>query len=82
MKSPMVQTATYIKTSEKSGYTDLRVLQSGAGWYVGTLYWNPDHGGFWEPGSRDTGYFDTKEEATAYLQALESGEELPVRMRP
>ena len=58
-----------IPENEKEGYTDLQVLQSGAGWYIGTLYNNPL--GFVEHGSRDSGYFATKEEAAAALKFIE-----------
>lgn len=69
MKSPMVQNADYI--SEKTGYSDLQVLQSGAGFYIGTTYTDPTDG-FTEPGSRDSDYFATREEAEKYLKAVES----------
>ena len=48
------------------GYTDLMVLQSAAGWYIGTLYQEDD--GYYSPGSRDSIYFKTKEEAEKVLQ--------------
>jgi hypothetical protein len=76
MKSPMVQNASYIP--DKSGYTDLRVLRSAAGWYVGTLYENRNEKGellFLEPGSRDSDYFATEEAATAFLKAVENTDE-------
>lgn len=74
MKSPMVTNASYIK--DKSGYTDLRVLRSGAGFYIGTLFEERDATGrvvFCEPGSRDSDYFATEEGAKAYLKILEAG---------
>ncbi len=77
MKSPMVESAEYLKDSER--YSDLQVLQSAAGFYVGTVYENPD--GFSEPGSRDSGYFATKEQAEAYLTAV-TEDEAPTRMSP
>lgn len=50
----------------ESRYSDLRVLRSGAGWYVGTTYNNPD--GFIEPGSRESEeYYPTEEAAQAAL---------------
>lgn len=64
MKSPMVQNQAYILN--KSGYSDLQVLLSPAGYYIGTMYNNYDDNGkflFEEPGSRDSDYFETKEEA-------------------
>jgi len=63
MISPMVCSEPAI--TEKGTYSELQVLHSAAGYYVGTLYTNED--GFPEPGSRDSGYFQTREKATAYL---------------
>jgi len=57
MKSPLVTDADYI--DDKDRYTKLQVLKSAAGWYIGTLYNNPD--GYQEPGSRDSEYFPTEE---------------------
>jgi len=71
MKSPMVENAAYIP--DKSGYTDLQVCQSAAGYYVGTMYRNIDDDGnlqFEEPGSRDSGYYATEEEAQKYLDMV------------
>ena len=65
MKSPLVENASYIK--DKSGYTDLQVLKSAAGWYIGTMFWNEEFGGFWEPGSRDSGYYSLEVQAWAAL---------------
>jgi len=82
MKSPMVTHASWLP--EKEGYSDLQVLKSGAGWYVGTIYTGPD--GFLEPGSRDTDYFATEAEAAEYLKQLEAmGEDMAAvvcRMTP
>lgn len=76
MKSQMVQRANYISEDEKSGYSDLQVLRSNAGWYIGTIYTDKD--GFQEPGSRDSEYFPTKEAAE---KALNTGEFTP-RLNP
>lgn len=65
MKSPMVQNATYISEEEKSEYSELQVLQSAAGYYIGTLHNDPE--GFQEPGSRDSGYYATRELAQQAL---------------
>jgi hypothetical protein len=54
--------------SAAQNYSDLRVLRSAAGWYVGTIYC-PDSKTE-EPGSRDTGYFASKEEADYAFQTL------------
>jgi hypothetical protein len=77
MKSPMVTAAPYIGAAEVDGYSDLQVLRSGAGWYVGTTYVNRDENGqvtFIEPGSRDSDYFATEAEAAEFLLRLEHGD--------
>lgn len=68
MKSPMVTNLPGIPNKDR--YTDLQVLRSPAGYYVGTLHIDPEYGA--EPGSRDSGYFATKEEAAAFLRTVES----------
>jgi hypothetical protein len=70
MKSPIVTDCSYV--TEKDSYTDLQVLQSGAGYYVGTMYHDKE-GNYDEPGSRDSRYFKTKEEAATWLSDLEAG---------
>lgn len=67
MKSPMVKNAGYIK--EKTGYSELQVLRSGAGYYIGTIYTDPETG-FREPGSRDSDYFSKRESAEKFLEEL------------
>ena len=69
MKSPMVTNASYIP--EKKGYSELKVLRSGAGYYIGTMYVDPVDG-FEEPGSRDSDYFASKEAAEDYLRTIEA----------
>ncbi len=57
----------------RGGYSDLQVLQSAAGFYIGTRYEEFDAKGelVWiEPGSRDTGYYATEDAAAADLAAL------------
>lgn len=68
MKSPQIEFANYIDKDEKELYSDLQVLRSNAGFYIGTIYNNPE--GYQEPGSRDSGYYPTREEAQ---KALDSG---------
>lgn len=72
MKSPMISIADYIAVEDKDRYSDMQVLKSGAGYYVGTIYSNPD--GYQEPGSRDSGYFATEGAAAAHLKAIEEGD--------
>ena len=78
MKSPQVQSAAYISSDEKRRYSDLLVRESRAGFYVGTTY-NGDHGP--EPGSRDSSYFPTREDAEAALRLIVSGK-LKTRLEP
>lgn len=78
MKSPMVQNADYI--SDKGRYSELKVMRSPAGWYLGTTYNHPD--GFEEPGSRDSGYFRTEEAAKAELQIAQGGDHSQLRDQP
>ena len=49
---------TKMYPSSDGEYSDLQVLQSPAGWYVGIMFHNND--GFDEPGSRESQYFDTE----------------------
>jgi hypothetical protein len=82
MKSPMITVADYIKPEDKGSYTELQVLKSAAGYYVGTLYNDPE--GWQEPGSRDSDYFATREAAQAWLDSLKadkSGGEIPDGLR-
>jgi hypothetical protein len=79
MKSPMVTSADYIEEVDKGSYSELKVMRSTAGWYVGTEYNDP--AGFTEPGSRDSGYFATEREADLELTMMQAGLAQP-RMTP
>ncbi len=80
MKSPMITQAEYISTEEKKKYSELQVLKSGAGYYIGTTF---DAGGYLDAGSRDTHYFLDEEEAQKELDLLENGKsDLVLRMEP
>jgi hypothetical protein len=72
MKSVIVQNVA--PADDLSGYTDLQVLRSAAGWYIGTMYRNvnPDGSTWDEPGSRDSDYFRTREEAERFLKTVEA----------
>jgi hypothetical protein len=72
MKSVIV--ANVVPAAEQSGYTELQVLRSNAGYYVGTMYRNVEaDGSTWEePGSRDSGYFRSREEAQRFLDTVEA----------
>ncbi len=87
MKSPIVQNADYMTEEVKAGYSELQVLDiSPAGFYVGTLYSAWDgvlKAHITEPGTRDSGYFSTREEAQAYLDSItESGDTSSLREHP
>ncbi|SDR37162.1 hypothetical protein SAMN05443245_5191 [Paraburkholderia fungorum] len=66
MKSPMVTNLDCVP--DKDSYTELRVLRSAAGYYVGTLHTDED--GFTGPGSRDSDYFRTSQEAERFLRMV------------
>lgn len=64
MKSPIVLTVEKDpKTAAR--YSDLQVMKSNAGYYIGTIH--TDEEGFQEPGSRDSDYYPTREEAQKAL---------------
>lgn len=67
--------------SDIGNYSELKVMCSAAGWYVGTTYKDPEFN-FEEPGTRESGYFSSSEEATAFLNYLENGGREGVRMNP
>lgn len=80
MKSPMIENLYAEEPEEITRYTELQVLRSGAGFYVGTMYNHSD--GYQEPGSRDSfDYYRTPEEAATALVLIEKGE-LRSRMEP
>ena len=66
MKSPMIEESEYIK--DKENYSELKVMHSNAGYYVGTTY---NGEGFEEPGSRDSDYFKNEKDAKLFLEELE-----------
>lgn len=80
MKS--VQVTSYDSASAHK-YTDLKVIKSGAGWYIGTEYEYIDQDSGYtiaEPGSRDSNYFPTEEMAKyalAQLIQLDMGNGIP-----
>ena len=53
-----------------TGFSELQVLRSAAGFYIGTTYTDPENG-WGEPGSRDSDYFVHKEQAMMALAKLE-----------
>lgn len=82
MRSPMVEAATYI--TNKSSFSDLMVLRSNAGFYIGTVYYPVEYGKIpYNPGTRDTGYFSSETEARRMLEWIEkSGDTRMLRMHP
>lgn len=70
MKSPKIQSAAYISVEDKARYSDMLILESPAGYYIGTLYSNSE--GFKEPGSRDSAYFDERGDAEKLLQTVKN----------
>lgn len=62
----MVKDGT-ITEAEAKNYSELQVLKSGAGYYIGTLY---NEGNFIEPGSRDSTYFQRESDAIDALKIL------------
>ena len=94
MQSPQVQNV--IGTTQaiqfespkavRGGYSDLQVLSSAAGYYIGTRYEEFDENDqrVWiEPGSRDSGYFLSEEQAADALKGLEDGTQVvALRLTP
>jgi hypothetical protein len=69
----------------RGAYSELMVLQSAAGYYVGTKFQEFDAHGtvVWEePGSRDSGYHPTPESAAAELRYMEGGDLAEARLEP
>ena len=83
MKSLQINNVYRPGDPEKERYSDLKVMQSAAGFYVGTEYEDPDFGA--SPGSRESGYFSTAKEAEVFLARLVAGDLIAlteVRMWP
>ena len=80
MQSPMIAANPNLTPAQpdmpnaaSNGYTDLQVLRSAAGFYIGTMYVERDASGqiVWqEPGSRDSDYFGTRKAAEKSLSLL------------
>ncbi|MCK9293178.1 hypothetical protein M0P25_03825 [archaeon] len=67
MKSIML---TNIQVEDPENYSDMKVMKSNAGYYVGTWYNNPK--GFKDHGTRDSQYFKNYEEAEEFLKYVEN----------
>ncbi len=69
MKPPEVDRQRFPHESKSCYYSNLKVMRSPAGWYLGRTCWDKEDG-FEEPYSRETDYYETEEEAK---QVLKSG---------
>lgn len=69
LRSLQVQLQYPLKDSAKQHYSDLQVLESAAGFYLGTLYAEPGQPP--EAGSRDSNYFPYLIQAQTALDYLE-----------
>jgi hypothetical protein len=79
MKSPQVETADYISEADKANYGDLQVMGEQPQFYVGSFYYDPEFGKM--PGSRDSDYFQTREQAEKALRRI-IARNLTPRMNP
>lgn len=76
MKSRLVMNAEYIPQEDKKNYSDLKVLKSVVGYYIGTMYTNTE-GGFQEPGSRDSySYWQDVEQVEYALHRIHENKDL------
>jgi hypothetical protein len=62
--------SSVIPEAEKPQYSDLKVMRSAAGYYIGTSF--RDEAGDETPGSRDSGYLPTEADAQSFLQLVNS----------
>lgn len=69
LKSLQVRNTYSPGAIEPSSYSRLQILKSPAGYYLGTIYIDPEHL-FEEPGSRDTTYFPHLDQAVRALELL------------
>ena len=70
MKSIQIERVYQDQPEELARFTELQVMKSAAGYYIGTAYNNEE--GYQEPGSRDTDYYRTKEDADYAFRYLEN----------
>ena len=69
LKSLQVRNTYSLHAPEPASYSRLQILKSPAGYYLGTIYIDPEHL-FEEPGSRDTTYFQTLDQAVRALEYM------------
>lgn len=70
MRSIQVARVYRNQPEEIARFTELQVMNSAAGYYIGTAYNAIE--GYQEPGSRDSDYYATKEEADWAFRYLEN----------
>ena len=66
----------------KRGYSELKVMESSAGYYLGTDYTSIDHilmNAYPSPGSRETHYFNLISEAESALEDWKQGKHTGIR---
>lgn len=66
--APEVDRKRYPNEGQGCYYSDLKVMKSAAGYYIGRESWDVE-GGFPEPYSRESDYYGTSEDANAALTA-------------
>lgn len=64
---------------KRENFSELQVLQSAAGYFIGRLYWDEEFS-FWDMGSRESDYFPTQEAAHKALDAGFEVRECPENM--
>ena len=79
MKSPQVANVTL--PADREHYSDLKVLSSNAGYYIGTTFFDPVYK-FEDRGTRDSGYFATHDEAAKELAYWEANGPRNNRLTP
>ena len=71
MKSIIVERSCRDNERERDRYSELQILKSAAGHYLGTTYQDPTNGNHPEPGTRDSEYFRDKSAAETLLRHIE-----------
>lgn len=69
LKSLQVKNTYSSDSQTPDSYSRLQILKSPAGYYIGTIYIDPEHL-FEEPGSRDTNYFPSLDSALRAFEYL------------
>ena len=53
---------------KSENFSELQVLRSAGGYYIGRMYADEDMGGMLVPGTRESDYFESEEEAASALK--------------